>query len=300
MNTAVYRADTRDGKIYFVKLRRGGFDQITVALPQYLSTQRIPSIIAPMQTRSGKLWASLESFKMILYPFIEGLDGYEVALSDGQWRDFGPTLKDIHATHLPQELSSLIPREEYNPHWRELAKAFQAQVEVTAFDEPVAVRFAAFMREKRGEISRLIRRADELAEALKARPLVLVLCHADIHAGNLHISPDGKLYLVDWDNPIYAPKERDLAMIGGSAVWSSLRQINLFYQGYGDAQVDLAALAYYRCERAITDIAEFCRQLLLTDEGGQDREQSYGYFTSSFLPGHEIDLALKTDMRLGD
>lgn len=63
----------------------------------------------------------------------------------------------------------------------------------------------------------------------------------------------------------------------------------LFYQGYGAAEIDAAALAYYRSERIVEDIAAFCQQLLLTDEGGADREQALGYLTDSFLPGHVVE-----------
>jgi spectinomycin phosphotransferase len=59
--------------------------------------------------------------------------------------------------------------------------------------------------------------------------------------------------------------------------------------------VNRTALAYYRYERIIQDIAAFCEQLLLTTQGGEDREQAYRYFTSQFLPGFEVEIALKSD-----
>jgi len=55
------------------------------------------------------------------------------------------------------------------------------------------------------------------------------------------------------------------------------------------------ALTYYRYERIIQDIAAFCEQLLLSVAGGEDREQSYLYFTGQFLPNHEVEIACKTD-----
>lgn len=68
-----------------------------------------------------------------------------------------------------------------------------------------------------------------------------------------------------------------------------------FYQGYGPADVDLRALTYYRYERIIQDVAEFCKQLLLTDEGGDDREQAFEYFSGSFKPGQVVEVAFETD-----
>jgi len=295
VNTAVYRVESVDKTAYFLKLRKGNFAEITVTLPLFLKAQGIQPIIAPLETRTQGRWAHLDTYKMILYPFVDGQNGYEVALSDQQWLDFGATLKAIHTTQLPPALARLIQYETYSSHYRELVKAFQAQAEKATFGDLTAAKLAAFMRSRRSEIDELVARADQLGRNLQARSSQLVLCHSDIHAGNLLLGANDALYIVDWDNPIFAPKELDLAMVGGSAVWNGAREESLFYQGYGQVEIDPAALAYYRYERIILDIAEFCTQLFLTVEGGEDREQSYQYFTSIFLPNHEIEIAFKTD-----
>jgi len=295
VNTAVYRVDSVDKMAYFLKLRKGGFDEISVTLPLFLKAQGIQPIIAPLETRAQEQWASLDAYKMILYPFIEGKNGYEVALSDPQWVDFGAALKAIHTTRLPPDLARLISCETYSPQWREMVKTFQAQAEKTTFNDPTAAKLAAFMRSRRSEIDALVARADQLGRGLQARSPQLVLCHSDIHAGNLLLGAKDALYIVDWDNPSFAPIEHDLALVGGSTVWNSARQEALFYRGYGQVKLDSAALAYYRYERIILDISEFCKQLFFSVEGGEDREQYYQYFTSNFLPNHEIEIALKTD-----
>ena len=295
LNTAVYHVVTQDGASLFLKLRKSGFDPITVDVPAYLAGQGFEFVIPPLKARTQGYWAGLDAYRMILYPFIVGKDAYELALSDQQWLDFGAALRDIHKTQVPQPLARRIPRETYSPRWREAVKKFQVQIEQTTFEEPTAAKLAAFMKETRHEISRLVERAGKLAHTLRLRELKFVLCHADIHPGNLLVGADGAFHIVDWDNPILAPKERDLGMIGGGSVWNSAREIDLFYKGYGPAQVDGEALAYYRYERIVQDIAAFCEQLFLSNEGGDDREQAYSYFASSFLPGHELDLARQGD-----
>ena len=124
------------------------------------------------------------------------------------------------------------------------------------------------------------------------------MCHSDIHAGNILVADRGEIYIVDWDNPICAPKERDLMYAGGGQFsnWRTPQEEeDLFYQGYGRAQIDPAALAYYRYERIVTDIAIYCEQLLGTDEGGEDREQSLKYLMSNFEPGGVIEIAYRGD-----
>ena len=296
VNTAVYRVDARAGTAYFLKLRKGAFDAITLIVPQFLRAQGIRAVIPPLETTAGQSWATLDEYMTILYPFIQGVNGYKAELSERQWVDFGEALKAIHTVQAPTELARRIPRETYPPDWREMVKTFQAQVETVEFDDPVAARLAAFMRHRRAEIAHLVRRAEELGRLLQSRPIPFVLCHADIHAGNLLLSANDSLYIVDWDNPVYAPKEHDLMHIGGSSTWNSPRTQELFYQGYGPVKIDQIALSYYRYERIVQDIAEFCKQLLWTSAGGADREQSYGYFTGQFLPGHEVEIARATDM----
>jgi len=83
--------------------------------------------------------------------------------------------------------------------------------------------------------------------------------------------------------------------VSGCPAWNGPHDEELFYQGYGRVEVDRMALAYYRYERIIQDIAAFCEQIFLTVEGGEDREQSYQYFTGQFLPNHEVEIACKTD-----
>src|SRR5262245_51000876 len=110
-NTAVYRAVAKDGTPYFVKLRRGDFNESVVTVPKFLSDQGITQIIPPLATGAGQLWGSLEEFKVILYPFIEGRDAYEVHLSDQHWLDFGRALKAIHRVTPPPAHLNGLPRE---------------------------------------------------------------------------------------------------------------------------------------------------------------------------------------------
>jgi spectinomycin phosphotransferase len=300
-NAAAYRVVADDGALHFLKLRRGVFDEISVALPKFLSDQGIMQIIAPRATQTGRLWASLDGFKSILYPFVEGRNGYEVDLSGQHWVDFGRAIRRIHTVELPPALIGRIRQETYSPRWREIVRAFLERVEDDAFDDPVAAKLAAFLKGKRGEILDLVERAERLARARQARSPEFVLCHSDIHAGNVLIDTDDVLYIVDWDDPILAPKERDLMFIGGAQGFTghtAQEEETLFYQGYGQMQVDPIGLAYYRYERIVEDIAVFCQQLLLTDEGGEDREQSFGYLTSNFLPNGTIEIARRSDKTL--
>ena len=297
--SAVYRAVADDGLAYFLKLRKG-FDEITVTVPLFLKSQGVQEIIAPFETKSNQGWADFGEYKLILYPFINGKNGFEMELSDSHKQTLGAALKRIHTVKIPLELKRVIPQETFSPQWRKRVKDLQRQVKTSTFSDPNAARLANFIKSKRNEISHLIKRTEELASELQSQSHELVLCHTDIHGGNILISNKDELYIVDWDDPILAPKERDLMFIGGGIdeIWKTKREEAVFYEGYGETEINLAALAYYRYERIIEDLVVICEQLLLTDEGGADRERSFGWFRSNFEPGSTIEIAKKTDRSL--
>lgn len=301
-NTAVYRAVSESTTSYFVKLRRGVFDETTVAIPKLLHDQGVSQIIAPLSTQSQQLWASLGDFKLTVSPFVEGQSGFEVDLSDRHWIEFGRALKGIHTAVVPQALTGRIQQEIYSPQWREIVKRFQERVEETTFADPVAAELAVFLRVKHHEISELVRRAERLASVLQTRSLQFILCHADIHAGNILIdAQNDALYIVDWDTLTFAPKERDLMFIGGGlggGGHTAEEEVTLFYQGYGQTEIDPIALAYYRYERIVQDIAAYCEQILLTDEGGEDREEGLQQLKSQFLPNEVVEIAYMSERHL--
>ena len=77
------------------------------------------------------------------------------------------------------------------------------------------------------------------------------------------IDENGFLFIVDWDDSIMAPKERDLMFIGGGVanVWNNPREEEFFYKGYGKTEINQALLAYYRHERIIEDVAEYALEV---------------------------------------
>jgi spectinomycin phosphotransferase len=296
LRTAVYRVVTEDGTAYFLKLRKN-FKEMIVRVPLFLKDNGIREIIVPFESKSKQRWADFGEYKLILYPFIEGKDGFEMELSDHHRRTLGAAFQGIHTAQIPTELRKLIKKETFSLGWREDMKSYQARVGTKTFDDPTAAKLAEFIKLKQNEITQLIGRAEELASELQSKPSEMVLCHSDIHGGNILISNEGELFIVDWDDPILAPRERDLMFIGGGIdeIWKSEREIAMFFEGYGKTEINISALAYYRYERVIEDLAVICEQLLLTDEGGADRERSLGWFTSNFEPGSTIEIADKTE-----
>lgn len=286
MNSAVYRVAGIEGTGYFLKLRSGDFDEMGVLVPHLLQAHGVVEVIPSLPTLDDQPWIRLDEYAVILYPFVEGQDGYEVELSDAQWVALGAAIRELHDLSLPPDLDGHMPRETYGGHWRNLVRHFMTTQLNSRYDDAVAAEMADFLRRKHEEVLRLADQVEALAGMLSAQPPQMVLCHADLHAGNVLIS-QGELFVVDWDTLLLAPRERDLMFPGGAQGFRGhmpAQEESLFYQGYGSTSVNQQALAYYRGERIIEDIAVECRQVFGQQAGDADRAQEFANVRNNFAP----------------
>jgi spectinomycin phosphotransferase len=292
-NASVYKAQAKDKRCYFIKLKKGHQHEISVEVLKLLHDSGVQEIIPPLKTVHGKQIQLLESFTLIVYPFIEGKDGFSRELSEKQWIKLGHALKRIHQIAVPTELRNKIRNETYSAKWRQIVRSFYEAEQPTSDD--AALKLWKFMQEHRQKIRRLVDRAEELGQKLMHESHPFVLCHSDIHGGNVLLEGEATIYIVDWDDPIMAPKERDLMFIGGGVanVWNKPHEEKLFYNGYGKTEVNPELLSYYRHERIVEDIAVYAQLLLLTTEGGEDRRQMYKHFVDMFEPQGVVDIAFK-------
>lgn len=296
-NASVYQAQARDQTSYFIKLRRGHHHDLSVEIAKLLHEAGIQQIIPPLKTLQGRSTQRLDDFTLIVYPFVEGKDGFSRDLTENQWIHLGEALRRIHEIQVPLSLQNEIRREAYSPKWRELLRSLLIHLDAEPTGDPIALNLKKFMNEHRTEIHRLVNRAEQLSQKLRDQSPEFVLCHSDIHGGNVLLNGNDTLYIVDWDDPIMAPKERDLMFIGGGVanVWNKPHEERLFYTGYGKAEINTTILAYYRHERIVEDMAIYAQALLMTTEGGADRQEMYRHFIAMFEPQGVVDIAFKTD-----
>ena len=297
-NTAVYRVTTTDKTDYFLKLRSGDFCEASVLTPYYLNQIGLQNIIPPIVTKTKECWTNLDAFKVALYPYVDGRNALDTRISEQQWQQFGSTIKKLHTTDIPESITSNVPKETFSLQCCQTVKLFLERIKNEIFDETVAEKLATLLKSKNDIILDLIKRTEELAPLLQNQSLQYVLCHADMHGWNLLIDQNNHLYLIDWDTLILAPKERDLMFIGGG-IWNSrytpTEEESLFYKGYGQAHINQDALCYYRFNRILQDIAEYCEYIFLSDEGGDDRMQVLEHLQPNFLPNGTIERAYHAD-----
>ena len=301
IHASVYKAETYNRSSYFVKLKRGHLhDDISAIVIDLLRNAGIGQIIPIIKTVRGQKAQRIDEFTLTVFPFIDGRDGFSRDLTNDQWYTLGKVMKQIHEINVPTRVQTKIRRESYSSKWRQALRSLYPLIEAEPSGDRIAVNLLTFMKKHMTAIHRLVDRTEQLAQMAQDQSSQIVLCHSDLHGGNVLIDENDAIYVVDWDDPIIAPKERDLMFIGGGVanVWNKSHEKELFYKGYGKTEVNMTLLAYYRHERIVEDIAVYSQQLLLTMAGGQDRIQWYEQFVAQFDPGGVVEIAFKTDEEL--
>lgn len=292
INSSVYKADAAQSS-YFVKLKHGHHHEMGIAIMELLHKAKIQEIIFPIETKDHHLFAHLDDFTILVHPFVEGKNGFDQHLTNEQWIALGKALKQVHQLEVPASLQQQLRKETYSPKWREITRSIGEQLNEISATDKISENLLDFMKAKKTVILKLVDQAEALALTLMNQPVDSVLCHSDIHAGNVLMDANDEIYLVDWDDPILAPKERDLMFIGGAVgnVWNNPDEERFFYQGYGEVSINRSLLAYYRAERIVEDIAQYAQQLLLSSEGGEDRAMRFKHFIAMFEPAGVVDQA---------
>jgi spectinomycin phosphotransferase len=302
LNAFVYEAITADERAYFVKVRDGPVRPPSALIPRFLIEQGVPNILAPLRTETQALWGSPDRYSVLVYPFIRGENAMRMGLTDRQWREFGATLKAIHSTKTPEWLREQVPGETFSIPSASPVRDLLRRIPGARFESPAAARLASFWKDNASLLERLLERAEALGERLQSRPFTYVLCHADIHAANILVGEDGRIYLIDWDDPMRAPRERDLLFVAGSRIGRPVeaREEALFFEGYGTAEIDRTALAYYRYERAIQDIGEAAQRVFWkTDQNEEEKAYEAERLRSGFDPGGIVESAMQADRDQG-
>jgi spectinomycin phosphotransferase len=264
-------------------------------VPHRLIGNGVDNVPAPMTARDGALSTTVGRFAVIVYPFAATRTGMQVGLTGDQWTAFGHLLRQVHETSITPDLELVLERDGFEPDGAATIDELDAHISAGSFSDAAARAIAEFWMQRRDQILGLRDTARALGGRLRLNPPPFVLCHADAHTNNVLVGDDGRIWLVDWDGTVLAPRERDLMfVIGGIGPgWVSAEQEAAFMSGYGSVVVDGVALAHYRYSWAIGDIASYGDQIFRRpDLGPADHADAVDKFMSLFDRGSIVDIAL--------
>lgn len=298
----VYRVETQS-TAYFLKVRNRKYSKHAFLVPRFLNHNGITRVVAPLPTLDDDVWHQTANFVLILYPYILGEIGMSIGLSNDQWQIFGKTLKRVHSVNLSAELLQQIPKETFVSRWQNIVNRLQTKITDGGYDDQYQEELAAFWKAKQAEITEIIDRTQMLGQQLQRKSLKLVLCHGDIHTANILVDQAHQLHIVDWDETVLAPKERDLMFITGtpkkSVVAVSDTAETQFYQGYGGKNIDMLALAYYRYEWVVQEIGDYGERVFLqSNVGAKTKADAVQEFRWLFQPGDVVEAAYMSEQKI--
>ncbi len=303
-DAVVLRAAADDGAEFAVKVSRSrGVSGLLVS--DAIARTIAIGIPQPLRIRSGPPYSIVNGLRVSLIPWISGRSAFGKGLDADQWRSFGALLSRVHSADVTPMLVSGLPVEEYRTpaaaSARVLDRRIRDQDNVGSAEDSLT---AALIRDwiaAADSLALVLAQIDGLGDELRAEAAATVVCHCDAHIGNVLISDDGEVWLLDWDEVVRAPRERDLMFVIDGVLGDPVtaEQQGWFFDGYGRVDVDPRRLAYYRCSWALQDVADFAARVL--DRSGPPAEagQALALFRSVVGPTGIVSRAVRSLQQIG-
>ena len=284
-----FQVQTATGDFY-LKLRKGGVNEAALFVPQFLQARGIGAAVAPVNTAAGELFARVDDFALLLYPFIVGESKWDMDLTAAQWRDWGAIMGAIHSTAIPADLAREIPHEVFAVKWLSKLARVERVLARGDYAGDIATEAANLWRSQATLIDLCRDRYRALGARLASQPPAFALCHADIHTANIIIDGAGRIHIVDWDETLLAPIERDLMFFIDDG--RPARATAAFLDGYSAATADPLALAYYKYDWVMQEFADYGERIFLADDiVGGDLALAGSEFARLFAPDDVIERA---------
>ena len=274
-----YRATDVENRKFLVKVydkSRASTAQLTARIKDYMPivcwlnahTALSGEIVHPLTTEKGEYSYEDKHHIYLVADYIEGNNLLHSGFSIEQILQLADIVAELHAYGEEIPLPTGNIKEDFNIRFSKPLLDLLASD--NCLKEDLRERIAPYMGSMLDHLKRLV----SLAGQLKDMPLRYVLCHTDIHEGNL-LQYATRLSLIDWEGLRLAPPEADLFFLADRP-W-----FHLFYSRYKEKHVDFtihqALLRFYQEKRILEDIWEFMEQLQSDDMSPKERAAALNY-----------------------
>ncbi len=237
-----YIVHCEDATKYFFKIHKTqGLSLSRLELLYNLHSESgIQNISYPLKTKAGELEIKVNGSQSVLFNYIDGKTSGEQDLSQKDLENLGELLGKIH--HSKESIGEFTIKEEFKSPFKEGINKIYENIntledlnEVQQETRNIYLDYKAIFLNELNEL-------ENTAKDLTSQDIEFVNCHGEPSPDNIMISESGKIYLIDWDAPIFAPKEKDLMFFTD--------RLEPVMSGYGtiskDIQLNQDALKYYR------------------------------------------------------
>jgi spectinomycin phosphotransferase len=274
-----YFVTDSDGNRYFLKLQNethttgifaANSPDFYLSLIFQLHQKKLVNLPKIILTKTGDFSAQFADFKIVIYAFITGREVGFRSWPEGILPKLADQVGKLHASR------PLLNFE--HPFIENFQIAFETELlEYLSILKPKQPenssglqKLRAVLHPRQDVIQVHLKRLLDLQFKLRQRDHAMVICHTDLHGGNLMTDEAGKLFLLDWENAMIAPPEHDLFFwAGDEEQWEQLWPI--YCQEMGEQQPDCNILEFHFLRRALEDVADFVKRIL-REAGSEARD----------------------------
>jgi len=282
-----YIANCADGKRTFITLLNNSYLAA-------LETQRLDFTLALMsnlyegglftaqpavcRTLDGRLNTNFQGQPLVLYEYIEGSNlGEAWPYPPEVLTGLGRLTAQLHRA--TANISMNVPYvEQFCLPFEEPLLASLAELEQVPDDaRPGKVELREMILPRREALLGLLAHLHELGAIARALNPLLVLVHTDMTPYNILRTPQGELFIVDWEGVMLAPAEHDLCIFAGEGFATLLAEYD---RAAGKPHLYPELFAYYFHRRNLDDITGFIISILHENTTAEEDRYELNLLTS--------------------
>lgn len=229
---------------------------------------KIKNIIYPKPTLDGKLEVAIKNYPAVLFNFIKGKTAIEGDFTPQQYQQLGEVLSRIHQAY--KTIGEYSAKEDFNiknePEFIKVVSIIDNHLPKDEIETEALVILKPIRLKLLNELIELSR----LGKILKDKDLEFVLCHGEPSPGNIMVDQNNEVYLIDWDEPLMAPKEKDLLFFE-----SNLGPFSTGYAKFSsDVIIDREAWNFYIHSWNVAEIIDWGQRIFINKLSAEEKQHA--------------------------
>ncbi len=265
-----YIIKTQDKKKYFLKLYTPSRLTQSVILNLDFSLQvveqlneraHITRIPHSIKNSDCKNISQLEDFNVVLWSFIEGkMVTKDQSNSKYFAKQMGALLAEIHRATDTLELSKPVLEQFEVDFKQDLNKCMTLLLSSDKLENIYQEKLRIMITPVSKEIFKSMRHLENVAVKLKKQDVEKVICHKDPIRHNVLINDSEDIFLIDWDDPAFAPFEQDIWFFINDKHFKTF--INSYKHLRDFPKINGDIVIYYFFKRTLVDLTDWLYRIL--------------------------------------
>lgn len=217
----------------------------------------ITKITHPVATSDGQMRIQFGDFHIALFDLISGTTAEQHKLTERQLERLGELLARIHQSKTM--IGEYSVRELFEIPFRDrLVTIFDDMSKISGNSTQYKTQLKFFLEQHRKKFMEELETLSEVQRKVRRKNLEFVNCHGEPSPGNVLSSDSGEVYLLDWDDPIFAPKEKDLLFFKDN-IEPVMKDYSLFSK---DNDIDQDVMEFYGHLWNLGEIVDYGSKIL--------------------------------------